>query len=982
MALFLILIISDNNSYLLKSKLSSTSHHREKIIIINKGDLIEFQFLQTRTMSGKSPRKLAGGKRPTNLKSLQNRLNHKNEDVPPHLSSRPRRFSLIYSSDSSLSDIDDRDAPLQKNSKRGIKVKGRFSNATGKNSKLIGNHNSAIASDSGSSTASSNLHSISEAESDDEDEDDDDDSSSTSSEDDVDFVKLTAERKKNAMKQLNALKRGEAPAENLSKSGIKEKTQVTPKSTSNLDEASSSELSDAEELAFNFKGDDGIKFGNALTAIESDEDLGEEINEGSKSVRSQSSNIPQNKGVDSLAVPTFSDSEDSEYNIDQEAYFKTLEDDNENVTGIDTGLETGDDEMAILDVEEQNMVRQLENDEHLSFDGSIHEDGPDPAMEKKGGRLYVDNGEEDADDDDEDYDDDHEIMSDFDMPFYEDPKFSNLYYYDGSDQPLTLSTSLPLVLNQEKRKREERRQLLKKEREERLQRLQNRKTEKREHSATPDLGEDEYVFGLFFQSDDEKPKIANNFESPLRRLSTVAVSDKDYSDDEEYDNILLNIAHMPTEDDDSMDNDDELIEDDADEDDISVTNVFIDIDDLDPDAFYFHYDSMSDEEQKDGKNFPETPDDMAETVVFVDDESTDEDETLPPPNTRKRIGSKAKEVVSANVVGLKPPRLGTWQTDNKPFSIIDGLSTKSLYPPIHPTQQIVESKPELDEMFPTNGLSSGGEKEELTLNELLNMSELEDEGNESDSNLEVAPWYHKPSVPLSAFRNKGLKFDDHEDDYMLPVFSARKFPIGYVGSERTRRKIDRMKEIQRKKDEKIRKIKKKKKLIKLRREKERLEKQKLIIGTDDDTHNKDGTQTPSSVNMASPDSSLFNDGDNSVNDLNGLALPRKNSIKGLGMDDIDELLKSGDELLEPHGKSVDIDLLGDEDTNLLVSLAAPIDDVDFDTEPVSNIALWRRRHSMVEAAAENLRVTKNGLFSETALADLEDIIGGAAPLPN
>ena len=109
--------------------------------------------------------------------------------------------------------------------------------------------------------------------------------------------------------------------------------------------------------------------------------------------------------------------------------------------------------------------------------------------------------------------------------------------------------------------------------------------------------------------------------------------------------------------------------------------------------------------------------------------------------------------------------------------------------------------------------------------------ELEDEdgGNITNANNNtISDWYAKPKVPLSAFRNKGVSVDQ-EDEYMLPIVSARKFPIGYVGSERTRKKIDRMKELQKKKDEKRRKLKKKKKLLKLKRERERLDKERAMM---------------------------------------------------------------------------------------------------------------------------------------------------------
>lgn len=329
--------------------------------------------------------------------------------------------------------------------------------------------------------------------------------------------------------------------------------------------------------------------------------------------------------------------------------------------------------------------------------------------------------------------------------------------------------------------------------------------------------------------------------------STVLNSGKYDSSDDEYDNILLDVAHMPSDDEcsesetshdadtdeelraldsDSLDIGTELDDDyEDDDDDSSVTNVFIDIDDLDPDSFYFHYDSdgssslissNSDKENSDGSK--DCKHDLLETVVYVDDESTDEDDNLPPPSSRsKNIGSKAKEIVSSNVVGLRPPKLGTWETDNKPFSIIDGLSTKSLYALIQEHQQLREQHQRAQTPdVKREGSSNGNNGDELTLNELLNMSELEDDSpshtddmennyndaiNSKSTNGHAADWYEVPKVPLSAFRNKGINAYE-EDEYMIPANSNRKVPIGYIGNERTRKKIDKMKELQRKKTEK------------------------------------------------------------------------------------------------------------------------------------------------------------------------------------
>lgn len=923
-------------------------------------------------MAGKSPRKSeVAGKQPSNLKRLKHRsLGGK---AAPVLSktgthARPRRFSLIYSSDSSLSALSDLENKKKlgfKNPKLTRKAKRGVSNEMGKTGKLI--HGSVFDSDEGSS-AYSTASDSGENDDDDDDDDDNDDpngysSSSSSSDDDVDLVKLSAERKKRAMQAMTALKRGKSPkkTDTLSKKESKVKT-----------EHSNSDGSDDDAMAFNFKKDDGIRFGHVSSEEVSDEDLGEEV---ADERRANKSVALKSNHVDQLNVPQISESEDSDYDIDRDAYFKTIESDNENVTGFETGLETGEDDLPILDEEEQNIVMELENADDLSFDGSIHEEGEDPVEAAQNGKMKAGDNQS-VDDYDEEEDD---IMSDLDMPFYEDPKFANLYYCAGSDQPLSLSTSLPLILNDEKRKKLDKKQTKRREREElakRRKQLKSLRKRKRDHAAATDVEGEDYLFSVFFHSDDGKDH-NQELESQLRQLGSAAPSNTDYSTDEEYENILLDIAHIPTDDEslDGIGGEIDLDDEDYDDDDVSMSNVFIDIDDLDPDSFYFQYESSESDSDIGGshddsrgekkENKPNEVADM-ETVIYVDDESTDEDETLPPPNSRgKKIGSKAKEVVSANVVGLKPPKLGTWETDNKPFSIIDGLSTKSLYPLLQ-EQQILEQQLQ-QQQLPMSDLSAGGEKEELTLNELLNMSELEDdEGPKAAVNSEIAvsEWYDKPKVPLSAFRNKGIDVSQDEE-YMVPVFSARKFPIGYVGSERTRRKIDRMKELQKKKNEERRKFKKKKKLLKLKRERERLEKERALNG--DVVTAKEG-DTPASNTLLSPSSQ--HEPENPA----ALVLPRKDSIKGFDLDAINNLLNRGDTDLIPHVEN-GIDLLENEDADILASLTAPVNIDTLDGKSMTTGAVWRRRQSIVEAAAENLRFTKSGLFSESALADLDQIIG-------
>ncbi|CAI4046448.1 Ifh1p SKDI_12G2560 [Saccharomyces kudriavzevii IFO 1802] len=1055
-------------------------------------------------MAGKkSPRKSTvnysthSGKLPANIKRLikkgESNTNYKQAPPPMLGTTRPRRFSLIYSSESSLSDVSDSDKNKSTNQqKHKKKAKNISNNSQGKKSKLIQRQQDN--DDEG--TESSDYQAITddeksgdeEDESEDEEDDDEDDGSDSDSEtssddENIDFVKLAAQRKKRAMKALSAMNTNSNAVLSSRENSNTDKPSITSPSKQQQPQPKKEEAegpkTTQQALSFKFKKEgDGISFGNA--SEEYNEDIGEEVLE----LKNKEKSVNEVKEKDlkatlnhneELRFPNISESDESEYDIDQDAYFDVIN--NEDSHGeIGSDLETGDDDLPILEEEEQNIVSELQNDDQLSFDGSIHEEGSDPVDDAENKFLQNEYNQENGYDEEDDEED--EIMSDFDMPFYEDPKFANLYYYgDGSEPKLSLSTSLPLMLNDEKLSKLKKKEAKKREQEERKQRRKlYKKTQKPSARTTSNVDNDEYIFNVFFQSDDERGndnkskkskhksdldaikhkdknlnliKPNNNSESSVHHLNTGKYD----SSDDEYDNILLDIAHMPSDDEHSEfeashdpDTDEELraldsdsldigmeldydYEDDDDDDDSSVTNVFIDIDDLDPDSFYFHYDdsdgsssiSSPTSDKEDPDESKECKHDLLETVVYVDDESTDEDDNLPPPSSRsKNIGSKAKEIVSSNVVGLRPPKLGTWETDNKPFSIIDGLSTKSLYALIQEHQQLREQHqraqtPDIKREGSANGVNGTLNGDELTLNELLNMSELEDDSpshtddmknngngnnanNSRGANDHTADWYEVPKVPLSAFRNKGINAYE-EDEYMLPTNSNRKVPIGYLGNERTRKKIDKMKELQRKKTEKKRQLKKKKKLLKIRKEREKAKKEQETMtlqlgvnelytpGNNNNSHSDINTGTDFTTNentpmddipSHTPEDALLSHNANLIVGSN----TRKNSTKSVGLDEIHEILgKDGNDLLSVDNindyNAQENHAVDGTDADLLASLTAPVQFNNTLNRENSN-SMWRRRQSMVEAAAENLRFTKNGLFSESALADIEGIMGNDA----
>lgn len=143
-------------------------------------------------------------------------------------------------------------------------------------------------------------------------------------------------------------------------------------------------------------------------------------------------------------------------------------------------------------------------------------------------------------------------------------------------------------------------------------------------------------------------------------------------------------------------------------------------------------------------------------------ESTDVEVDLPASVHRSQAGLKiAKEVLSSKTADYRPPVLGTWvAVACKPFGIIDGLSTRMV-------QQSGAKNPR-------KGWSlSDSEDSAIELDELLNISELD---NDDENDIRIWRDFNnnkKKHVPLGAFRNKlhisdggvfgsrSLEFGDH-----------------------------------------------------------------------------------------------------------------------------------------------------------------------------------------------------------------------------
>lgn len=155
-------------------------------------------------------------------------------------------------------------------------------------------------------------------------------------------------------------------------------------------------------------------------------------------------------------------------------------------------------------------------------------------------------------------------------------------------------------------------------------------------------------------------------------------------------------------------------------------------------------------------------------------ESTDVDLSLPSSGRGSKLGSRlAKEVLSSHTADYRPPVLGTWVAiDSKPFSIIDGLSTRTLI--THPIQRNPRAK-----NWKSFALNHDSDDLAIDLEELLNISELD-----NDDENDVRIWRdfnnNKKRVPLGAFRNKSRMHQPHVAE-PLPGCNISKMNSGVTG---------------------------------------------------------------------------------------------------------------------------------------------------------------------------------------------------------
>lgn len=211
-------------------------------------------------------------------------------------------------------------------------------------------------------------------------------------------------------------------------------------------------------------------------------------------------------------------------------------------------------------------------------------------------------------------------------------------------------------------------------------------------SGSSSAQNDTNMFVLHEDEDDEE----NDQDMNLMLQADNTPTNKEDESDEDYDEMLLEAALLT---DSENNNGHHMISVSNNTSDNEVDDVFINVDDLDPHSFYFEDQEDSDLEnankhvmdldfdtripEKDSKKKSKTKnkdDGIHRNAFFQDEESTDEEDSLPA--VSKKIKTRTRSFHNSHDMhlGKALPKLNSWKTDKKrPFSIIDGLSTKSLF---------------------------------------------------------------------------------------------------------------------------------------------------------------------------------------------------------------------------------------------------------------------------------------------------------------
>lgn len=190
------------------------------------------------------------------------------------------------------------------------------------------------------------------------------------------------------------------------------------------------------------------------------------------------------------------------------------------------------------------------------------------------------------------------------------------------------------------------------------------------------------------------------------------------------------------------------------------------------DEYMFSYFGTSEQDSDDAAGL----DDYSANALAValedsdySDDETDEDKSLP----RNKFNSQSKptEILSSSATTSRPPVLGSWvMSTERPYGIIDGLTTRTLSPPADSTDRQLETPKR------ARAVLSDSDASELALEDFIYTSELdepEDLGVYSTTFEEHGGVVNK-DIPLSAFRNRSSSVAAHQQ---FPVLSFQASPL-------------------------------------------------------------------------------------------------------------------------------------------------------------------------------------------------------------
>lgn len=320
----------------------------------------------------------------------------------------------------------------------------------------------------------------------------------------------------------------------------------------------------------------------------------------------------------------------------------------------------------------------------------------------------------------------------------------------------------------------------------------------------------------------------------------------------------------------------------------------------------------------------------ASTDNVVDNgNETDEDVNLPK-KSGKILGSKhAKEILSSSKDQFRAPKLGTFIT-KKPYSVIDGFTTRFLQPLVG-NHSVMQKAAAINK--PDTGESSGiVNSNNLALDELINISEFDEDYSNVELKEDFDDFFGDKRIPLTAFRNKGLINNNGNTSTNELNASARRFSFT---DRNQRRKHHKSAKSTTKSASKL--VKPSNKPYKIK--KASFHQPQPLVGAL-------VPKSPTSIDTI----------DSSIGKIHDPA-------------SVDEMLLIGvdsipftEDYLDPHHSNFEI--------------TAPH---QFTSQrkrkSMSRSSKARiRRASIVEAHAEGLRQTKNGLFDETIMDDVEALL--------